>query len=53
MVCRYIHGVQVLKLSDLIINRSLYSWLEEISSHDGILILISITGLITPLDRGQ
>ena len=46
-------GVQVLKLNDLIINRSLYSWLEVISSHDGILILISIACLVTPLDCGQ
>ena len=45
--------MQVLKLNNLIINRLFYSWLKDICSHDGILILIPIAHLIIPLDRGK
>ena len=41
------------ELNNLIINRLLYSLLEAICSHDGILILIPIACLITLLDRGK
>ena len=37
----------------LIINRLLYYWLKEICSHDGILLLIPIIYLKTPLDRDK
>ena len=40
-------------MSNLRINGLLYNWLKEIRSHDGILILISVTCLITPLDSGK
>ena len=46
-------GVQASKLNNLITNRLLYSWLKGICSHDGIVILIPIACLITPLDRGK
>ena len=40
-------------MSNLRINRLLYNWLKEICSHDGILILIAVTCLITPLGSGK
>ena len=45
--------MQLLKLNNLIFNRLLYNRLEEICSHDSILVLILIAYLVTPLDRVQ